>query len=143
MQRIVVYVHNEEVEGLFPLAERLRKQGASVHFRALKWQESEPADVHLTFKRYENSVRKFHADANLQFIEDHDTVKPGFMEPPNVEPVIEPIVEEDAAEPVVFNDDEPIVVTAGEGAAEVPTFRSRKRAASVEATVASEEPSGE
>jgi hypothetical protein len=144
-QRIVVYVHNEEIEGLAEFANRLRKQGASVNFRALKWREPENGDVHLTFKRYEDTVKKFHPDAKLQFIDD-EQVKP--IDPPAPEPVktVEPVIEvkakpEPEPEPEVvpeFVDDGPIVVTAGDASVEAPTKPRRKTP-----DAPTEEPAGE
>lgn len=128
MQRIVIYVHNEEQEALKPLMNRLLKAGALVTCHALKYPDPVKADVVLTFKRYEAAVKKIFADTKVpvQLIEDADDdrlVRPQATKPAEAPVKSDPIVSsevhqgDEAPIEVTVEEDEPIVLTVGE---EVP-----------------------
>lgn len=125
MTRIVIYVANEEMTALKPLARRLEKKGATVVFSAIKWRDPIKADQVLTLPKYLEAVKNIYAGRSepITVIENDEVipleaiVAPEAQEPTIPVLVIEPVVAEPELIPVIdvpeITTDE-IVMTAGE-----------------------------
>lgn len=74
MSRILIYVQNEEIEALKPLAERLVKKGAMVNFSAIKYLEKGKCDQALTLPKYLDKIKALFAgtDVAVKAIEDDE-----------------------------------------------------------------------
>lgn len=139
MTRIIIYVHNEEMEALKPLQARLIKQGAQVAFSALKYMEIIKCDKVLTTKRHLDTVKGLFAGTGIPVseipTEEAKIELPPAPAPtegvtltipePEPEAVVETTLNVELSEPA--ETDEEVVITVSEPApAPAPARRSSR-----------------
>lgn len=108
MKRIIIYVHNEDMEALKPLRQRLERAGAMVNFHALKYPEVVKADQVLTKSAYLKTVKAIFAGTDVPVVEiDEEDNAVEIVATPEPEAVAE-------QPPLTYSDDEAIVITVGE-----------------------------
>lgn len=123
MKRIVIYVYNEEIEALKPMAEKLNKQGGQVRFLNLKYNEPTKCDVALAKPEHLDRVKAIFANNPKVEVKPIDTDLSKDIKEHNKNVGITPRQGEGSnggeaiEQPKTTADNSEVVMTAGEPAA--------------------------